>query len=127
MLGTNIAHHEQGSVFFQIRRYLYFCDPHAPVNQHDKMHKIRFILDTVRSSFMLEYTPHREVTVDEAMVPFKVRLSFKQYMKDKPVKFGIKLWVAADAVTSYCYNFEVYAGRHGDQVGRIFGPKLSLD
>jgi hypothetical protein len=23
----------------------------------------------------------------------------KQYMKDKPVKFGIKMWVAADAVS----------------------------
>ena len=30
---------------------------------------------------------------DEAMIPFKGRLSFKQYMKDKPVKHGIKVFV----------------------------------
>lgn len=49
------------------------------------------MLDTIRSAFTTEYTPHKQVTVEEAMVPFKGRLSFKQYMKDKPVKFGIKV------------------------------------
>ena len=33
---------------------------------------------------------------DEAMIPFKGRLSFKQYMNDKPVKHGIKVFVLAD-------------------------------
>ena len=54
--------------------------------------------------------PHEHVTVDEAMVPFKGRLGFKQFMKDKPVKSGINLWVWADAVAAYCYNLEVYTG-----------------
>ena len=31
-----------------------------------------------------------------------------QYMKDKPTKWGMKLWVVADAVTGYTYDFEVY-------------------
>ena len=34
------------------------------------------------------------------MIPFKGRLSFKQYMKDKPVKHGIKVFVLAMAVAS---------------------------
>ncbi len=37
------------------------------------------------------------VTIDEAMIPFKGRLRFKQYMKDKPTKWGIKVFVLADA------------------------------
>ena len=107
--------------FFQIRRYLYFVDPKKDVDRGDKLHKIRYILDTVRRSFMDEYIPHKEVTVDEAMVPFKGRLGFKQFMKDKPVKFGIKLWVCADAVTAYCYNLEVYTGKHGGQINKLMG------
>lgn len=121
MLGTNIAKVMSRDRFFQIRRYLHFCDPATPVNAGDKLHKIRFMIDTMRSAFMSEYNPHKQVTVDEAMVPFKGRLSIKQYMKDKPVKFGIKIWVAADSVTAYCFNFEVYVGRNGDQVKKIFG------
>ena len=107
--------------FFQIRRYLYFVDPCTPVDRSDKLHKVRYILDNIRDSFMKEYVPHRNVTVDEAMVPFKGRLGFKQFMKDKPVKFGIKLWVLADAETAYCYNMEVYTGKHGQQVSRLMG------
>eukprot|EP00745_Piridium_sociabile_P024139 TRINITY_DN37977_c0_g1_i4.p1 TRINITY_DN37977_c0_g1~~TRINITY_DN37977_c0_g1_i4.p1 ORF type:complete len:171 (+),score=28.16 TRINITY_DN37977_c0_g1_i4:68-580(+) len=42
-------------------------------------------------------------------------------MKDKPVKFGIKLWVLADAKTAYCYNMEVYTGKHGQQVNKLLG------
>ena len=65
--------------------------------------------------------PHEHVTVDEEMVPFKGRLGIKQFMKDKPVKFGIKLWVLADSVTAYCYNLEVYTGKHGQQINRLMG------
>ena len=61
--------------------------------------------------------PHEHVTVNEAMVPFNGCL--KQFMKEKPVKFGVKLWVLADTVTAYCYNLEVYTGKHGQQINRL--------
>jgi hypothetical protein len=32
-------------------------------------------------------------------------------MKDKPVKFGIKLWVLADTITGYTSIFVVYLGK----------------
>ncbi|XP_070562433.1 piggyBac transposable element-derived protein 4-like [Ptychodera flava] len=63
--------------------------------------------------FMEEYQPHRQVSVDECMILFKGRLGIKQYEKSKPVKFGIKVWMLADSVTGYNYNFEVYCGENG--------------
>ena len=45
------------------------------------------------------------------MVPFKGRLSIKQYHKDKPTKWGIKKWPCCDSKTSYLLNFEVYLGK----------------
>ena len=107
--------------FFQIHRYLYFVDPRDPVNTADKLHKIWHILNSVRWNFQDEYVPHEHVTVDEAMAPFKGHLGFKQFMKDKPVKFGIKLWVLAESVTAYCYNLEVYTGKHEQQINRLMG------
>jgi hypothetical protein len=106
--------------FVQIKRYLHFSDD-AGNNQGDKLRKIRFILDHCRDKFQSEYVPHREISVDEAMIPFKGRLGMKQYMKDKPVKFGIKMWVAADAVSAYCVNFEVYVGKNDTAINRTFG------
>ena len=64
---------------------------------------------------------HEHVTVDETMVPFKGRLSFKQFMREKPVRFGIQLWVCTDAETSYCWNMEVYTGKHVEQVNKVMG------
>jgi hypothetical protein len=45
---------------------------------------------------MNEYNPHREVSIDEAMIGFSGRLGFKQYVPLKPTKRGIKVWVRAD-------------------------------
>ena len=96
--------------FMQIRRYRHFSDD-SNVDQTDKLFKFRYIIDNIRQSFKEHYVPHEHISVDEAMIPFKGRLSFKQYMKDKPVKFGIKMWVLADSVTAYCHNFDIYVGR----------------
>jgi len=106
--------------FVQIKRYLHFSDDSGDY-AGDKLHKIIFILDNCRRKFQSEYIPHREISVDEAMIPFKGRLGMKQYMKDKPVKFGIKLWVAADAISAYCVNFEVYVGKNDTFVNRTYG------
>ena len=57
------------------------------------------------------WMPHEFVSVDERMVANKGRYSFRQYIRDKPTKWGIKLWVLVDSITGYTCNFEVYLGR----------------
>ena len=37
--------------------------------------------------------------------------SIRQYIKDKPTKWGIKLWVVADSSNGYTVDFDVYIGR----------------
>ncbi len=59
---------------------------------------------------LANYKPHREQTIDEAMIAFKGRLSFKQYLPAKPTKFGIKVWVRADSHNGYVHQFQVYTG-----------------
>ena len=122
LLGSKISQVMSRDRFFQIRCYLHFSDDRCVAN--DKLHKVRYLLDHLRHAFQSEYVPHKQVTVDESMVPFKGRLSLKQYMKDKPVKFGIKIWVLADAVTSYCYNFDVYVGKNAEVVNENLGPGI---
>ena len=45
------------------------------------------------------------------MIPFKGRLRFKQYTKDKPTKWDIKVFVLADAPTGYVKRLQVYTGK----------------
>ena len=50
------------------------------------------------------------VAIDERMVPSKARSGMRQYIKDKPVKFGFKLWVIAESDTGYTLDFNIYTG-----------------
>uniref|UniRef100_A0A3B3DQJ5 PiggyBac transposable element-derived protein domain-containing protein n=1 Tax=Oryzias melastigma TaxID=30732 RepID=A0A3B3DQJ5_ORYME len=42
---------------------------------------------------------------------FSGRCSFKQYIPNKPAKYGLKLWVACDARTSYAWRVQPYMGK----------------
>jgi hypothetical protein len=107
--------------FLQIFRYLHFCDEDHAREQNqltDKLYKLKPLLMHMRKTFMENYIPERETSVDECMIPFKGRLGMKQYMKDKPVKWGIKVWMLSESSTGYNYNFEVYVGRNAGEDGR---------
>ena len=39
------------------------------------------------------------------------RSGIRQYIKDKPTKWGIKLWVVADSANGYTIDFNVYIGK----------------
>ena len=46
-------------------------------------------------------SPDKHVSIDEVMIPFKERSSLKQYMTEKPVWHGIKVWMKANAESGY--------------------------
>ncbi|XP_039537932.1 piggyBac transposable element-derived protein 4-like [Pimephales promelas] len=74
------------------------------------------------------FNPGSEVTVDECLVPFRGRCSFKQYMPNKPAKYGLKIWAACDARKSYAWNMQVYTGKPRDgQPERNQGMRVVLD
>ena len=51
------------------------------------------------------------LAIDERMVKSRHRSGIRQYIKDKPTKWGIKLWVLADSCNGYTCDFTVYIGR----------------
>jgi len=81
--------------------------------------KVRKFLDLIVP--LSRNITQENVSIDEAMIPFKGRLRFKQYMKDKPTKWGIKVFVLADATNGYVSRLLVYTGKNSslvrDEVG----------
>lgn len=61
-----------------------------------------------RNNLCKGYNPGKSLCVDEQLVPFYGRVSFRVYMKNKPDKYGIKIWTLCDNKTSYCLNQMVY-------------------
>lgn len=77
---------------------------------HDKLFHIRSVLEKVSEMCFENYHPHKEQSVDEGMIAFKERLSFKQYLPAKLTKFGIKVWERASPKNGYVHEFQVYTG-----------------
>ena len=80
-------------------------------NPNDKLTKIRTLNDYIRRKCMKLFQPYQNIAIDERMVKNKGRYGFRQYIRDKPTKWGMKLWVLADSKTGYTYTFDVYLGK----------------
>ena len=79
--------------FLLILRFLHFADNriHNPADlDRDKLYKIREVSDMTRKRCSEAFYPRKKLSVDESLVLFKGRLSFKQYIKFKRAGFGIK-------------------------------------
>jgi hypothetical protein len=95
-------------------RYLHVNDnsldsPHNSAN-HDPLFKVRPVFDLINNKIKSIYTPSGFLTVDEGMVPFRGRLSFRVYMKNKPNKYGIRIEMVCDATNGVVVHMEVYTG-----------------
>ena len=55
-------------------------------------------------------------TIDEKLLKFRGRFSFKQYKPTKPGRYSIKFWILADNQNHYCCNTVPYLGKDGDKV-----------
>ena len=83
---------------------------------YDRLYKVRPILTNFNDKVKEVYHPPKNISVDEGMIAFKGRLAFRQYMPIKPVKYGIKVWMAADASNGFVVNHNVYLGKENDCV-----------
>ena len=103
--------------FYKLNQYFHIRDtsttPARGQPGYDPLFKIRELITDVVGNFQKYYQPGREISIDEAMIAFKGRLFFKQYLPMKPNKWGIKVWMLCDAETGYIVRFEIYTGKHG--------------
>ena len=76
--------------FRDLFRFLHFADNETLVPRgadgHDRLGKVRPLIDYHSGRFADTYHPHCEVAVDEAMIKFQGRSSLKQYIPMKPIK-----------------------------------------
>ncbi|UYV77023.1 ATP8A1 [Cordylochernes scorpioides] len=71
---------------------------------HDRLFKIRPVLESFIYSFGNAYTPQQNLTIDEAMCPFRGRI--------------------CEAVSGYAYNLDIYTGKDPEQPEHNSIPNL---
>jgi hypothetical protein len=53
------------------------------------------------------YSPKQELSVDEAMIPWRGRLKFRTYNPGKITKFGVLVRMVCEAVLGYIFYIEI--------------------
>ena len=91
-----------------IWRFLHFNN-NASQDASDKMYKVRPVLDYIVEKFKEMYQPGQNICIDEGMMQWRGRLSFRVYNPQKP-KYGIKSYILCDSATGYCFNMRPYVG-----------------
>lgn len=93
---------------------------------YDKLYKVRPLLDKLSQSFTFHYKPSRAISIDESMILFKGRSTLRQYMPNKPIKRGYKVWVRADE-QGYIDQFQIYTGKVGENTEKHLGSRVVCD
>ena len=98
-----------------ISKYFHIADNKAMIPKgrdgYDPLFKIRPVLEAVKSASNSLFYPGAALSFYEAMIPFRGRLSFKQYIKGKPNPWGVKVWCVCDSATAFLLDFSFYTGK----------------
>lgn len=91
-----------------ILKMLHFSD-NTSAPEGDRIFKIRSLIDKLHTNFQNTLTPGEEIVIDETMVPWRGRLSFRQYIPGKKHKYGVKLFKIC-STEGFTWKLQVYTG-----------------
>lgn len=117
--------------FEKIMQTLHFNDNTILISS-DKFSKLRPLITLLQNRFMKNFVPTRNISHDEAMVEYFGKHSCKQAIRNKPIRFGYKIW-CQNATNGYLITFEPYQGKNNlvcstndDRFGKCAGSVLNL-
>ncbi|GBM40881.1 PiggyBac transposable element-derived protein 4 [Araneus ventricosus] len=85
-----------------------------------KLNKIYDIMEHLRNKFRNLYIPDKNLSIDESLMRFKGRLSWKMFIAKKRARFGLKFFVVCEVGTGYIADFLIYTGN-----GTVYNPKFA--
>lgn len=112
--------------FDVIMKCLHFL-PNNELDKTDKYSKLRPLITSLQKKFMLHFIPTQNISHDEAMIEYFGKHGCKQAIRNKPIRFGYKVW-CQNTDYGYLIAFDLYQGKtfNGNpQVESSFGKCAS--
>ena len=101
--------------FINILQNLHFTD-NQTADKFVKAYKMRIVINHLNKAFQDAMSDAERQSIDEHMTKYKSRMSCKQYMENKPIKWGFKCQCCSK--TGYLYESDVYLGKLFDRAFR---------
>lgn len=97
-----------GRRFQTILRCLNFHS--SELNGTSRLRKVKPLLYKLIHNFKKAYKPGKELSLDESLLLFRGRLSFRIYLKNKRARYGVKFYELSTH-DGYVLNLEIYQGK----------------
>ena len=108
--------------YLEIKRYLHFANNHALI-PGDKMSKVAPLYNMLNSNLVQFGVFHEVLSIYESMVPYFGRHSAKMFIKEKPIRWGYKIWSLC-ANDGYPYHLVIYQGKEENSVNLPLGTRV---
>ena len=79
-------------------------------NTSQRIHKIKNVVEHIVTNIQEIYSPGRNLSLDEALLLWRGRLFFRQYIPNKAAKYGIKLYELSTP-NGFILNILIYEGK----------------
>ncbi|KAI4465987.1 transposase is4 [Holotrichia oblita] len=102
--------------YYEIKRNIHFNNNDNISRSTDRIFKIRPLIEQLNKNFIQFGIFSEKISIDEQMVRYYGHHFMKQFIRGKPIRFGLKQWVIACGTTGYCYKMDVYEGKIADEM-----------
>jgi hypothetical protein len=105
---------QQEERFHVLLKFLHFADNESydrATCGSKRLHELNPILDHLNPKFRSAYIPECDVSLDESLMMWQGRLSWKVYIPSKQARFGIKSFDLCEAKSGYVWNCIIYTGQ----------------
>lgn len=105
-------------------RFILIFDDMTTRNQQKQTNKlaaVRFLIDQFNDNCTQHYILSENVIIDEMLDAFRGRCSFRQYIPNKPAKYGLKIFKMY-----YTNNIKVYCELQPDGPYRVLNDSHSI-
>jgi hypothetical protein len=91
---------------------LHFDDNSDQTWDSGRLFKIQPVYEYFLQKFRSVYIPEKELTSDEAMIPWRGQLKIRVYSPGKITKFAVLVRMMCEAVLGYIRNMQYVAEAH---------------
>jgi len=111
--------------FEQIWWCLHFNNNELLQQSTNRLFKIKPLLDFFLEKFQTVHKPNQQLSLDEAMIPWRGRLRIRTYNPWKLIKYGLLVHMVTESTSGYILNLEIYAGE-GKNYRKLFSHFWNL-